>query len=97
MKIGTIKKVNNLKDLKKEVTEKEYKELSKKIYDYMNLTGLEYDWQFFDIYQDGAREAQKIDGLSDEDEYMNLIDYIDACSEEIKLYRYDDEDIRGLI
>lgn len=41
MKIGTIKKVNNMKDLKKEVTEKEYEELSKKINDYMDLAGFE--------------------------------------------------------
>ena len=97
MKIGTILKINKIKDLKKEVTEKEYKKLSKKINDYMDLAGFEYDWQFFDMYQDGAREAQKSDGLSDEDDYIDLIDYIDACSEEIKLYRYDYEDIRGLI
>ena len=61
------------------------------------MAGFEYDCQFFDMYQDGAREAQKSDGLSDKDDYIDLIDYIDICSEEIKLYRYDDEDERGLI
>ena len=77
MKIGKIKNLYDLNDLKKEVSKEEYEKIENKLEEFMDLAKLDYPWQFFDALREGAKIYQEDEGLTDNDEYMSISDYLD--------------------
>ena len=92
MKIGKIKNLYDLNDLKKEVSKEEYEKIENKLEEFMDLAKLDYSWQFFDLLREGAEIYKESEGLTDNDEYMSISDYLDISIQAQKEFQDSKEE-----